>query len=47
MLKLMNGIYRNISIENSPAMREALNSITSQPLLMADVTEEEIDYWMI
>lgn len=39
----MNPLYRNISIDDSPAMREALNSITSQLLLTADVMEEEIE----
>ena len=43
MLKLINPLYRNISIDDSPAMREALNSITSQLLLKADVMEDDID----
>lgn len=43
MLKLINPLYRNISIDNSSVMREALNSIRSQLLLTADVMEKEID----
>jgi len=43
MLKLINQIDRNISIGDSPGMQEALNSITPQLLLTADVMEEEID----